>query len=420
MLHWHEDHRNLVFAGMVGMRHFAIEQEKMQNSDPTDFDASQVSGPNDGPLAGLTVVSLEQAVAAPFCTSRLADAGARVIKVERPQGDFARHYDSVVQGGSAHFDWLNRGKESIRLDLKAPKNLALLQRMIASSDIFVQNLAPRATERLGLGSADLRAANPRLITCDISGYGDEGPYADRKAYDLLVQCEAGLVSITGSEHAAGRVGVSVADIACGMNAATAVLEAVILRERTGRGTGVSVSLFDAIAEWMAVPLLHLEQGGQAPKRVGIAHPGIAPYGAFRCKDGFSVVLAIQNDREWRSFTTIALERPALGLDPDFAKNEMRVHRRPEIDGIVADWFAGLGSAEAIERLERASIGFARLNDVAGLSTHPQLRRVMAQAPEGEVPLPAPALRFADAWPLPRDIPALGEHDDSIRREFTNK
>ena len=283
-----------------------------------------MSGSDLTPLSGKLVVTLEQAVAAPLCTCRLADAGARVIKIERPEGDFARGYDRAAAGGSSYFAWLNRGKESIALDLKTEADRHLMARLLAHADVFVQNLAVGAAERLGFGSAALRAVHPRLITCDISGYGEEGPYADMKAYDLLIQAESGLVSVNGAPGAYGRVGVSVADIACGMNAALGVTQALMRRERTGQGEGVAVSLFDAMAEWMTVPLLHYEGLGRAPERIGLAHPSIAPYGGFDCADGQTLLISIQSDREWAQLCEQVLGRPELAGDPRFATNDARV------------------------------------------------------------------------------------------------
>lgn len=274
-------------------------------------------------LDGILVVSLDQAVAAPFTTSRLADAGARVIKVERPGGDFARGYDTVADGLSAYFVWLNRGKESISLDIKEPQDAALLERMIASADVFVQNLAPGAAARAGFGSEALRERYPSIITCDITGYGDDGPFRDMKAYDLLIQAETGLASVTGTPEAPGRVGVSICDIAAGMYALIGILEALHERERTGRGKSVKISLFDAMAEWMAVPLMYQEMTGTAPARIGMHHPSIAPYGTYSASDGGEVVVAIQNEREWRNFCETVLEKPELADDLRFAGNEAR-------------------------------------------------------------------------------------------------
>ncbi|MDB5687889.1 MAG: carnitine dehydratase, partial [Rhizorhabdus sp.] len=327
-------------------------------------------------LEGILVVALEQAVAAPFCTQRLADAGARVIKIERAEGDFARGYDHVVHGESAYFVWLNHGKQSIILDIKRPDDAALLETMLAKADIFVQNLAPGATARAGFGSADLRARHPRLITCDISGYGQDGPARDMKAYDFLIQCEAGLAAVTGTPDGPGRVGVSVADIGCGMNAHAAILQALYERTVTGKGRGIAVSLFDGLADWMAVPLLHHDYGGKAPARVGLKHPSIAPYGAFACGDRKAVVISIQNEREWKILCMQVLDNPELAADPRFVSNALRVANRSALDGTVGEVFAGLDHEEAVRRLAAAKIAFASVNEVADLSAHGQLRRII--------------------------------------------
>jgi crotonobetainyl-CoA:carnitine CoA-transferase CaiB-like acyl-CoA transferase len=370
-----------------------------------------------GALDGLLVVALEQAVAAPLASARLAEAGARVIKIERAEGDFARGYDHVVHGESAYFVWLNRGKESLVLDIKAPADAALLERLLARADVFIQNLAPGAAARAGFGSAALRARYPRLITCDISGYGEAGPARDMKAYDLLIQCETGLASITGSAAEPGRVGVSVADIACGMNAHAAILEALIARSLTGEGRGIAVSLFDSIADWMTVPLLHHDHGGAAPARVGLQHPSIAPYGAFTCGDGRQVVIAIQNDREWRRLCDGVLGDSAMAADPRFGTNSLRVANRPALDGAIARIFAGIDAATAIARLGAAGIAFGAVNDVAGLSRHAQLRRAAADTPSGPVLLPArPAVVAGEAATRPA-VPALGAATAAIRAEF---
>ncbi len=370
-----------------------------------------------GALDGIFVVSLEQAVAAPLCTARLAEGGARVIKLERAEGDFARGYDDVVHGESAYFVWLNRGKESLRIDIKQPGDAALLDRMLARADVFVQNLAPGAAARAGFGSEDLRARHPRLITCDITGYGEDGPAATMKAYDFLIQCEAGLASVTGSADAPARVGVSVADIACGMNAHAGILEALIARAQTGRGRGIAVSLFDGIADFMTVPLLHFDYAGKAPQRVGLAHPSIAPYGAFGAGDGVQLVISIQNQREWASFCATILQMTEIATDPRFATNGLRHHNRGALDAVVGDVFAAFDSATLIARFEQAGTAWGRLNGVDGLSTHSQLRRVDAQTPTGPVALPAPPVRWSDATPFAGSVPGLGEHDRAIRDEF---
>ncbi|OJX74345.1 CaiB/BaiF CoA-transferase family protein [Magnetospirillum sp. 64-120] len=368
-------------------------------------------------LSGILVVALEQAVAAPYCTSRLADAGARVIKIERAEGDFARGYDHVAHGESAYFVWTNRGKESVCLDIKNADDCALLARMIAKADVFIQNLAPGAAERAGFGSEDLRRRHPRLITCDISGYGEDGPYRDMKAYDLLVQSETGLAAITGAPEGPGRVGVSVADIACGMNAHTAILQALYQRERTGQGSGIALSLFDSVADWMSVPLMHFEYGGKAPQRVGLNHPSIAPYGAYACGDGRQVVFSIQNEREWKTFCEVALRRPDIAVDPRFDANPRRVAHRPELDAEIAGVFSALTQDQVIERLNQARIAFGRLNQVADLAQHSQLRRITTPTPSGPVQSVAPPIRWSGATFTPGPVPAIGQHDQAIRQEF---
>ena len=371
------------------------------------------------PLDGLLVVSLEQAVAAPFCTARLADAGARVIKIERAEGDFARHYDGVVNGGSAYFDWLNRGKESICIDLKDRADAGVLTAMIDKADVFVQNLAPGAAGRAGFGAPVLRSRNPRLVTCSISGYGSEGPLRYRKAYDLLVQCETGLASITGTPDAPGRVGISVVDLTAGINAYTGILEALLRRGRTNLGAELEISLFDSMADWMAVPFLHFEHGGLPPSRVGLAHPSIVPYGVYRCQDGKDIVIAVQNEREWNMLVSRVLGDPA-GLGGErYASNTARTALRPEVDAAVARNFAARPSNEVITLLDEAQIAFASLNDVADLAAHPHLRRMAVDSPEGMVSLPAPPVRWSDGEVSPGPVPGLGEHGNQLRREFGN-
>lgn len=370
-----------------------------------------------GALDGVLVVALEQAVAAPLATARLAEAGARVIKIERAEGDFARSYDHVVHGESAYFVWLNRGKQSVVLDIKQADDAALLERMLAKSDVFIQNLVPGAAARAGFGSADLRARYPRLITCDISGYGAEGAAQRMKAYDLLIQCESGLASITGSDAEPGRVGVSAADIACGMNAHAAILEALIERAKTGEGRTIAVSLFDSIADWMTVPLLHHDYGGSAPKRVGLKHPSIAPYGAFACADGRQVVIAVQNEREWARLCELVLGDAGIANDPRFASNSLRVANRPALDVEVVQVFAGLDFAAAVTKLQGAGIAYGAVNEVADLSRHGQLRRVSAQTATGPVHLPAPPARYAGQPESAPDVPSLGASTEAVRTEF---
>jgi itaconate CoA-transferase len=368
------------------------------------------------PLEGLLVVALEQAVAAPLCSSRLADAGARVVKIEREEGDFARFYDRVALGQSSYFVWLNRGKQSLVLDIKREADRALLHRMIARADVFLQNLAPGAAARAGFDPAALAERHKRLVVCSITGYGESGPYRDMKAYDLLIQAETGLASLTGPPEAPGRVGVSVSDIAAGLNAYAAILEALYARERTGKGAVLSVSLFDATAEWMAVPLLHFDFGGKAPTRQGLRHPSIAPYGAFVAADGKEIVIAIQNEREWARFCAEILGDAGLATDPRFADNPRRVANRAVLDGIVAGVFARARREALGRRLAAAGIAFGNLNDVADFSRHPQLRRLAVPTPGGEITVPAPPALFASRAPS-GGVPAIGEHSAAIRREF---
>jgi crotonobetainyl-CoA:carnitine CoA-transferase CaiB-like acyl-CoA transferase len=366
------------------------------------------------PLEGLLVLALEQAVAAPYCSSRLADAGARVIKIERAEGDFARGYDRAAKGEASYFVWLNRGKESLVADIKDPADAALLQRILARADIFIQNLLPGAADRAGFGTAALRAAHPRLIIVDISGYGDTGPYAAMKSYDMLVQAETGLASITGGPEAPARVGVSVCDIAAGMYAHQAVLEALIRRGRTGEGASIKVSLFDGMADWMTVPLLFSDYGPGAPRRVGLSHPSVAPYDPFPSADGTPVLISIQNDREWRRFCAEVLEQPGLATDPDFATNVKRVANRGRLNAVVREGFA----RHATEALLAAGIAFARVNAVADFARHPQLRRVEVATPSGPVAIPAPpAIVDGVRAPALGAVPALGAHGAAIRAEF---
>jgi itaconate CoA-transferase len=371
------------------------------------------------PLEGLLVVSVEQAVAAPQCTCRLADAGARVIKVERPEGDFAREYDHVVHGESANFVWLNRGKQSVVLDLGKPDDKAVLEAMLAKADVFVQNLKPGALVKLGFPLTSLRKKYPRLICCSISGYGESGPYAQRKAYDLLVQAESGVSSVTGGPEAPARVGVSIVDIAAGLNAYEAILEALIARAKTNEGAEISVSMFDAMAEWMTVPLLHGE-GGAPFKRIGLAHAAIAPYGVFKSSDGADILIAIQNDREWRVLAEKVLGDGALGSDPKFATNPKRIENRAETDAKVSANFARHDVEALMKTLEAADIAFARVNDWELLSKHAHLRRITVGAPSGPVAMPAPAPLLAGQERTYGPIPALGEHTEKIKAEFVGK
>jgi itaconate CoA-transferase len=370
------------------------------------------------PLDGILVVSVEQAVAVPLATRKMADAGARVVKVERPGGDFARGYDRVVHGDSTYFVWLNRGKESVVVDMKDEGDAAFLRRLVARADVFVQNLAPGAAARLGFGSADLRRAYPRLVTCDVTGYGERGPYADMKAYDSLVQGEAGLEAVTGTPDAPARVGISICDIAAGMHVYAGVLEALRERDRTGEGAALEVSLFDAIADWMAVPYLHHAYGGGAPERAGLRHPGIAPYGPFTSSEGDTVLVAVQNEREWARLCTDVLERPDVAADPRFADNPGRVANREALEEVLQAEFGALTTGEATERLERAAVAFGRVRSVEAFADHPQLRLTDVEASGGTVQLPADPVVWRERAASPtRAVPTLDEHGASLRAEF---
>jgi crotonobetainyl-CoA:carnitine CoA-transferase CaiB-like acyl-CoA transferase len=374
------------------------------------------------PLEGITVVSLEQAVAAPFATRQLADLGARVIKVERPQvGDFARGYDRTVNGLSSHFVWLNRSKESLTLDLKQDGAKEVLHRLIEKADVFVQNLAPGATGRLGFGAQTLRERHPRLIVCDVSGYGSAGPYKDKKAYDLLVQCEAGLVSITGTPETPSKVGVSIADIACGMYAYSGILAALIRRGRTGEGVTLEVSLFEALAEWMGFPAYFTMYGGKEPPRTGASHAAIAPYGPFECGDGEVVFLGIQNEREWERFCEVVLEQSALAGDERFASNSERVENVDALHAEIEAILEGLTSEEALKRLDGAKIANARMRSVQDFLEHPQLeardRWREVGSPVGPLRALLPPATLDGAEPVMAPIPSVGEHTTQILAEL---
>jgi itaconate CoA-transferase len=340
------------------------------------------------PLEGTLVVSIEQAVAAPLCSCRLADAGARVIKIERPEGDFARGYDRAARGQSSYFVWLNRGKESVVLDIKSTADQDLLARLVARADVLVQNLMPGAMARAGFDLEELRHRHPRLVICSISGYGETGPYRDMKSYDMLIQAETGLASLTGPVEAPGRVGASVTDIAAGLNAYAAILEALIARERTGAGALIRISLFDATAEWMAVPLIHFDYAGRAPARLGLAHPSVAPYGIFATADGKEILIAIQNEREWRRFCAEILGDAGIAGDPRFSDNNRRVDHRAEVDTLVAAEFARHSRSALAKRLKSAGIAFGNFNTVEDFSRHPHLRRIVVETPQGAVRLAA--------------------------------
>ena len=377
---------------------------------------SAITGADD--LQGLLVISLEQAVAAPYAAGRLADAGARVIKVERPEGDFARGYDQDAKGHSSYFVWLNRGKESVALNLKQAEDLQILKNMISKADIFIQNLMPGALERLGISTADLRSTDPRLITCDISGYGSEGPFQKMKAYDFLVQAEVGLAEITGAPEQPGRVGVSICDIAAGMTAHQAILQALYARSCNGKGRGIEVSLFHALADWMNVPYIQSQYGGREIRRPGLHHPTIAPYGAYQCGDGRQLLLSIQNEREWQRLCSDVLEQPELPTNPKFSSNVNRVTNRTDLDAILNAAFGADPIDTVAAKLQAAQIAFGRLNDMDEFAKHPQNRFVSVRTSVGEMQILAPGA-VVNGMLLPLgDVPDLGANTATIREEFS--
>jgi itaconate CoA-transferase len=374
------------------------------------------------PLAGVTVVSLEQAVAAPFATRQLADLGARVIKVERPDGgDFARRYDQTVHGQSSYFVWLNRSKQSLTLDVKTPDGRAVLDELLTGADVLVHNLGPGAAARLGIDPASLADRHPRVIPCTISGYGTDGPWADRKAYDLLVQSETGLVSLTGSPDEVAKAGIPVADIAAGMYAYSGILTALYRRATTGRISAVEVSLFDALAEWLASPAYYTRYGGRPPARVGAQHATIAPYGPFTTADNDTVLLAIQNEHEWHTFCQIVLDQPTLARDHRFTTNTARVEHRDELNALITTRFATLDTDSVLTLLDKANIANARMNTVAQFLDHPALagrdRWRTVATPGGDVQALLPPVTLTDTDPAMDPVPALGEHTDAILRDL---
>jgi formyl-CoA transferase len=359
------------------------------------------------PLEGITVIAVEQAVAAPFCSSRLADAGAHVIKVERPEGDFARGYDAVAKGQSSYFVWLNRGKDSVVIDLATKEGRASLEALIAGADVLLQNLKPGSMDKLGFTRERLRKDYPKLICCTITGYGDDGPYAHRKAYDMLIQAESGLASITGGPEGPSRVGMSVVDVSTGATAHAAILEALFARTRTGKGADIRISMFDVMADWLAVPLLNAE-AGNSPQRMALAHPSIAPYGAFRSKDGKDILISIQSEREWKKLCAVVLDQPDLPSDPRLANVVERVRNRELTDKIVGECFAELGRDELLKRLSDADIAFAEVNTMADLAVHPHLRRIEVETPKGTVSYAAPAAIVVGEPRHYGAVPGVGE------------
>ena len=374
------------------------------------------------PLEGITVIALEQAVAAPLATRHLADLGARVIKIERPGvGDFARGYDTTVRGMSSHFVWLNRSKESLTLDVKAAEAQDVFTRLLSRADVFVQNLAPSAAQRLSLGAGELRQKYPKLIVCNLSGYGASGPYRDKKAYDLLIQSEAGLLSITGTEDEPSKAGISVADIAGGMYAFSAVLTALLMRQQTGQGTTIEVSLFEALSEWMGYPAYYTKYGGKAPARTGAAHAAIAPYGPFQSGDQKGVFLSIQNEREWERFCHLVLQRGELATDPRFDSGPRRVANRRELHLAIEEVFCRLTASDIVARLEEAQIANARMNSVQEFLEHPQLasrkRWRDIDSPVGKLSALIPPADLESMEPVMGPIPSLGQHTNLILNEI---
>ncbi len=377
------------------------------------------------PLDGITVVSLEHAIAAPFCTRQLADLGARVIKVERPgAGDFARAYDTRVDGMASHFVWVNRSKESLTLDLKQPAALAVLKQLIGGADVLVQNLAPGAAARMGLGFAELTAAHPELIVCDISGYGDNGPYRDKKAYDLLIQSEAGFLSVTGTDADPSKAGNSIADIAAGMYAYSSILAALMQRDKrggTGKGSHIDISMLEALTEWMGFPMYYAYQGAAPPPRSAAAHATIYPYGPFAAGDGGTVMLGLQNEREWQLFCGVVLAQPGLAKDLRFDSNARRNANRDALEAIILNTFASLSTTQVLAKLDEAQIANARMNSMAGVWAHPQLQarerwRTVA-TPAGNIPALLPPGRISSFDYRMDAVPAVGQHTQAILREL---
>jgi formyl-CoA transferase len=369
------------------------------------------------PLEGITVIAVEQAVAAPFCSSRLADAGAHVIKVERPEGDFARGYDAAAKGQSSYFVWLNRGKDSTVVDLATKEGRGQLERLISGADVLLQNLKPGSMDKLGFSLDRLKKDYPALISCTITGYGDEGPYAHRKAYDLLIQAESGLASITGGPEGPSRVGLSIVDIATGATAHASILEALIARSHTGKGADIRISMFDVMADWLTVPLINSE-AGQPPKRIGLAHPSIAPYGVFRSKDGKDILISIQSEREWKKLCADVLGQPDLPNDPRLSNMVERVKNRHLTDGIVGDRFGSMTRDALLQRLAEADIAFAEVNSMDDLAQHPHLRRIEVQTPNGVVRYPAPAAIVVGEPRHYGAVPAIGERPASTGKPST--
>jgi itaconate CoA-transferase len=405
----------------LAIRHGAFRE----HAEPLSFRTNQYLILKMLPLQGITVIALEQAVAVPFATRQLADLGARVIKIERPEvGDFARDYDQSVKGQSAYFVWLNRSKESLTLDVKHALASDILGRLVGKADVFIQNLAPGAAKRLGLDGDTLLAKYPRLIVCDISGYGDSGPYAAKKAYDLLVQSEAGVLSVTGTEEAPSKVGISITDIGTGLHAYAAILAALYERERTGKGRRIEVTMFEAMVEWMSHPLYYTHFSGKAPRRAGPDHATIVPYGRFRVGDGSHVMFGIQNEREWAAFASGVLGQPGLARDPRYDNNTKRTAARAEVVALIEGVFSRMNAAQVIERLDAAGIANARLNSPEEVWSHAQLKARQrwreVESPGGTIPAVLPPASFDGVEARMDPIPRIGEHTDAILEELGYK
>lgn len=399
-----------------------LSRRHMSSNLPNSAAATQKAPPQKLPLEGITVVSLEQAIAAPFCTRQLADMGARVIKIERPDvGDFARAYDTRVNGMASHFVWTNRSKESLALDLKVPKDLTVLMKLLERADVLVENLAPGAADRLGLSYEKLHEKHPSLIVCDISGYGQDGPYRDKKAYDLLIQSEAGLLSATGTGSEPAKVGISIADIAAGMYAYTNIMAAIMQRSKTRKGTKIDISMLESMAEWMSYPMYYTFNDSPAPKPTGASHATIYPYGPFECGEGGSVMLGVQNEREFANFCEKVLGNGALALDARFATNSARVANRAELKDEIDRVFSNLSASQAVEKLEKAAIANASVNDMKGVWNHPQLRArnrwTEVDTPAGPIPALLPPGTGDNLRARMDAVPSVGQHNEAILAEL---
>ncbi|KAL2072365.1 hypothetical protein VTL71DRAFT_11708 [Oculimacula yallundae] len=403
-------------------KHFIYENRSQQNTRQPEKQSSTTSSlPQPRPLDGITVIALEQVIAGPYCTRQLAEMGARVVKIERPgQGDFARSYDTRAAGLSSHFAWTNRSKQSLALDVKNDSDLALLKKLITKADVFLQNLAPGAADRLGLSYEELEKTNEKLIVCDISGYGADGPYRNKKAYDLLIQAEAGLLSITGTEETPSKVGASIADIAAGMYAYSSIMAALLVRAKTGKGCRIDVSMLECMVEWMGYPLYYSYDGASPPPRAGASHASIYPYGPFQASDA-TVMLGLQNSREWSNFCTIVLQQPSLTTDTRFASSNARSENRAELKVIIEDVFASMTASEVTQRLDEAAIGNAKVNEMHDVWEHPQLKERNrwreVKTEKGTLRVSIPPAIPSNVEPIIGPVPRVGAHNEKILREL---